>query len=300
MNKITQSHCALFAANLIYAANFTIAKDVMPNYIQPFGFILLRVSGALLLYWLVATIIKNEKVDKRDFPRLLLCGLFGIAINQLLFFKGLNTTSPINAAIMMVCTPILVVIISSFLIKDKIKIVKIVGIVLGLAGAIALIVINHSSSSKIREATFSGDMCVLINATSWAIYLVIVKPLMLKYNTLTVIKWAFLFGFVIVFPFGFGELQAVKWETMSSFIVWEVIFVVVATTFFAYLFNTFALKHLSASVVSIYIYLQPLLAALIAVSLGKDELTFVKVVCTILIFVGVYLVSNSRFDSIKK
>ena len=185
MNKITQSHCALFAANLIYAANFTIAKDVMPNYIQPFGFILLRVSGALLLYWLVAAVIKNEKVDKKDFPRLFLCGLFGIAINQLLFFKGLNTTSPINAAIMMVCTPILVVIISSFLIKDKIKIVKIVGVVLGLAGAIALIVTSHASSSKIGEATFSGDMCVLINATSWAIYLVIVKPLMLKYNTLT-------------------------------------------------------------------------------------------------------------------
>jgi drug/metabolite transporter (DMT)-like permease len=293
MNKTVQSHLALFTANLIYAANFSIAKDVMPKYIQPFGFILLRVSGALLLYWLVASVATKDKMERKDVPRAILCGLFGIAINQLLFFKGLNITTPINAAIMMVCTPLLVVIISAFLIREKMRPVKILGVMLGLAGAVSLILLHPAHPGSFGKSTLPGDICVLVNATSWAIYLVIVRPLMIKYDTLTVIKWAFLFGFIFVLPFGYSDLRAVQWGTMTNSIVWEVIFVVVATTFFAYLFNTFALKHVSASVVSIYIYLQPLLAALIAVSLGKDELNAVKIISTVLIFVGVYLVSYS-------
>ena len=299
MNKTVLAHVSLLMANLIYAINYTFAKDVMPNYIQPSGFILLRVIGALSLFSFVYFVFVNEKIHKKDVTKFIICGLFGVAINQLLFFEGLNLTTPINAAIIMTCNPILVIIMSFLILKDMMTFKKVLGIVLGILGASSLIL--NSGSVNLSSDFQIGNLFVFINATSYAIYLVLVKPLMKKYKPITVMFYVFSFGFLFVIPFGAYDLSRVKWMEIPSVIYLEIIFVVVCTTFIAYLLNAFALKKLTPSTVSVYIYLQPIFAALFAILLMSDTISNQKIISCAIIFLAVYMVSvSSKTKSNKK
>jgi drug/metabolite transporter (DMT)-like permease len=289
LKRIFFAHIALFIVNLIYALNYTIAKDVMPGYIEPSGFILLRVLCGVFLFSFFFFLFIKESVEKKDFFRLALCGLFGVAINQLFFFEGLNLTTPINAAIIMTVNPVLVIIISALLIGEKITFKKIIGIVLGIIGAGALIL--NSGSVSFDNDFFIGNLLVLINATSYAIYLVLVKGLMKKYNPLTVMFFVFLFGLFFVLPFGYQDLNTVNIHSFTNDIYLKILFVVVCTTFIAYLLNAFALKSLNPSIVSIYIYLQPVLASVIAILYNSDTIDYIKIVSSIFIFIAVFLVS---------
>lgn len=291
-----KAHLLLFAANLIYGINYTVAKDVMPGYIAPSGFVLLRVVGATLLFWCLAHFIKKEKIEKKDLSRFILCGFFGVAANQVMFFEGLSLTTPINASIIMITTPVLVLLIASWLIKEKITLNKTLGIFLGISGALTLILIKPGQTGFFSSETAVGDILIFMNATSYAIYLAIAKPLIIKYNTFTVIKWVFLFGLLMVIPIGFKELSEVNWIIIPQPIWMAILFVIVCTTFLAYLFNNFALKMVSPSLVSAYIYLQPLLAAVIALYYGKDSLDWIKILAAVLIFTGVYLVSKPKAE----
>lgn len=296
LGKKFWAHAAILGANIIYGLNYSIAKDVMPEFIQPFGFIFCRVSGALLLFWMFAQFAEKEKVSERDLALMAVCGAFGVASNQLMFFYGLNLTSPINAAIILTCNPILVLLISALVIRERITSRKIIGIGVGLTGAVGLILFKEASA--LSSDSFIGDLFVLLNAISYAIYLVLVKPMMQKYKPMTVIKWVFLFGFIYVLPFGWNQFHEIEWETFTTNIWWAFAFVVVVTTFLAYFFNVFGLKELSPSVVSIYIYSQPLIASIMAIALQKDELSFEKILAALFIFSGVYLVSTKK--SVKK
>jgi len=291
MNATLKAHLSLLAANLIYAASFTIAKLVTPEYIKPFGLVLLRGLGATPLFWLMGAFVIRERTEQRDIPRLLMLGIFGVVINQLLFIKGLSLTSPISAAIMMITTPIIVLLIAGLLIKERITGVKLSGVFIGFAGAVMLMSASHYSASKSDNAF--GDLLIFINAISWGTYLVLVKPYMKKYHTITILRWAFLSGLVIIFPFGWKDLSEVKWNTLNNNTWLCIIFIVIGTTFFAYLLNVYALKALSPSVVSAYIYLQPFLAAAIAMAWGSDKADWVKAFSALLIFTGVYLVSRT-------
>ena len=263
--NINKAHIALFIANLIYGINYSLAKDVMNGFIEPFGFIFIRAGVAMLLFWFVSFFFRKGKIqiERKDFLRLSICGFFGVALNQLMFFKGLDFTSPINAGIIMTMNPIFVIIIASFILKEKITFIKIIGIVLGILGALTLIIVKSEASFSFQSTI--GDIFVLINAISYGIYLVLVKPLMQKYNTIDIIKWVFTFGFAFVFSFGFGEFSEISWSGFSTKIWLELAFVVVCTTFIAYFFNIYALRNLSPSVVSIYIYLQPVLATIFSI-----------------------------------
>jgi drug/metabolite transporter (DMT)-like permease len=284
-------HLALFGANLIYGVNYTIAKIALPEHIQSFGFIFIRVSVALLLFWAFHLHFK-EKVQRKDIPRLMACGLFGVAINQLFFFMGLSITTEINASLIMITTPILIIIFSHFILKEKITLRKVTGITFGALGAFLLIGFGRNFS--FGSSTSLGDLFIFINASSYALYLVIVKPLMKKYHPLTVIKWVFLFGYIFIFPFGLNNFLSIQWANFTWEVWASVLFVVIFTTFFAYLLNIFALSKVNASVVSIYIYSQPLIATLVAILAGNDQLTLIKIISAICIFAGVYLVSFQR------
>ncbi len=291
-NKAVLSHLALFSANLIYAITFIVAKDVMGGYVSPIAFILMRATGATILFWIIHQMFIREKVDKKDWKWLILCGFFGVAFNQMMFFKGLHLTTPINAAVTMTSTPILVFLSAIYLGQEKLNLRRGVGILLGAVGAITLILM---STSQLRaENPTLGNFLVFVNAVSYAIYLVLAKPLMARYNPVTVIKWAFTIGWVMILPFGIEGLLEVVWTDMSSNIIWSIVFVVVGTSFLAYLFNIIALKNLRASTVSFYIYLQPLLATVIALSIGVESLNSLKVLSGIAIFIGVFLVSYQR------
>ena len=285
---------ALFGANLIYGASYTVAKEAMPEYILPFAFILIRVTSSVLLFWLIWTSLIRERIARADLLRLAACGLFGVAINQMLFFKGLSITTPINAAIIMTSNPVVVMLFSLWILKEAITMQKTFGLLLGLSGAALLI--TAGSDFSFGSETFEGDIYVFLNASSYALYLVIVKPLMARYHPITVITWIFTFGFVYVLPFGFEEFISVDWSAFTPKIWAAVAFIVLFTTFLAYLLNVSALKELSPTIVSYYIYLQPLLAAIVALYFEKDQLTWINIGASMLIFAGVYLVSSGKTE----
>jgi len=264
MDRIARAHLALFAVNFIYGVNYVVAKGLMPQVIGPSGFILLRVAGALLLFWM-AWAFRPERIDWSDLGRLALCALFGVAVNQLMFFHGLMRTTPINASIIMVATPILVLTMSAVLLGERLGPAKVIGVLLGAAGATVLILFGGAVD---QGASVLGDLFILINASSFAIYLVMVKPLMLRYGAVTVMAWTFLIGAVLVLPFGTGELLAVHWSALSAAQAWALVFVVVGVTFVAYLLNTWALRHVDPGVVGTFIYLQPVLAATLGAFMG--------------------------------
>jgi len=292
---MSKRNWALLSATLvsiIYGVTFTIAKDVMPKYIEPFGFISLRVGGSVILFWLISFLGPKEKIALTDFPRIIAAALFGVAINMLTFFKGLSYTSPIMGAVLMVTTPMIVLLLSSVLMKERMKKQKIFGIVLGLSGTIALILYGKSVVNA-PNATL-GNLLVFINAVSYGFYLIIVKKLMDKYNAFTFVKWIYTFGFLMVLPFGWNEFQIVNWHNIPDTIYWKIGFVVVFSTFLTYLLNLISMRELNPTIVSVFIYLQPLFATVFAVSLGKDELSWVKLFSALLIFIGVYLVTLKK------
>jgi drug/metabolite transporter (DMT)-like permease len=284
--------------SLIYGVTFTIAKDVMPQFIQPFGFILMRVGGSVLLFWLVWLFLilqnpkTNEKIDKADFPRIILAAFFGVALNMLTFFKGLSYTSPISAAVIMVTTPMIVLLLSSIIMKEKMQKQKFLGIVFGLFGTAFLILYGKSVSNASNSSL--GNFLVFVNALSYGFYLIIVKKLMNKYNAFTFVKWIYLFGFLIVLPFGYNEFQAINWTIIPDLIYWKISFVIVFSTFFTYLLNLLSMRELKPTTVAVFIYLQPVFATIFAIGLGKDNLNYVKIIAAILIFIGVYLVTKKK------
>jgi drug/metabolite transporter (DMT)-like permease len=292
---MSNRNLALLGATLvsiIYGVTFTIAKDVMPKYIDSYGFILLRVGGSTLLFWLVWLFMPKEKIDSADFPRIIAAAFFGVALNMLTFFKGLSLTSPISASVIMVSTPMIVLVLSAIIMKERIKKRMVLGILLGLIGTASLILYGKSIGDSSQSGF--GNFLVLINAISYGFYLIIVKKLMNKYNAFTFVKWIYLFGFFMVLPFGWSQFTSVEWCFTPTIIYWKIGFVVVISTFLTYLLNLLSMKELKPTTVAVFIYLQPLFATIFAVSLGKDELNLIKAVSAILIFAGVYLVTQKK------
>ena len=286
-------HSALLLANLIYGANYGIAKAVMPQYIEPFAFIFSRVFFGTLLFWLFNLSINNkEKIARKDIPLLALCGLLGVAANQLLFFSGLNLTTPINASLIQTLVPVMVLLIAAVLINERITWRKVLGVVLGLTGAGLLI--TNKEELNFGNEQFTGDLLIILNSASYAAYLVLAKPLMAKYKAQTVIKWVFFFAMLVVVPFTYNDFMAVNWAELPLEAWLAIIYVVVFTTFLAYLLNTWALHYVNSSVVGIYAYLQPLFATIMAISLGQDTFTLEKGIYSLFIFAGVYLVSRKE------
>jgi len=288
MTDSVKAHVSLFSAQVIYALNYSIAKDLMPTYIGPGALVMLRVMGACLLFWTVSLFVKEGKPAKGDFLKFLLLAVFGVACNQLCFIFGLNLTYPINSAIIMTSNPIVVTVFTLIVLKERITIFKVSGILLGICGALTLMLMSGKTFGFGNE-TAMGDLLTLINSTSWAVFVVMAKPYMQKYHTVTVMKWIFFFGLFFVTPFGITDLKQTDFSAFTTQAWLALIFVVVATTFLAYLLNTYALKALSPSTVSAYIYMQPFLATIFALIFGKDELTLYKILAGSLIILGVYL-----------
>lgn len=291
MNGRILAFIAASVATLIYGANYTIAKDVMPAFVKPFGFIVLRVFGAMVLFWLLSLFVKREKITKKDFVGIFFAAIFGAGFNMLVFFKGLNLTTPIDASVIMVLTPIIVFVLSIIFLKETIISHRIAGVIIGLIGALVLIVYGTSSGLNAPNI-FLGNIYVILNATFYGIYLVIIKKLMTKYHPINLIKWVYLFGFFIVLPFGFQEFTEINWTSMPNLIRYKVLYVVVFATFTVYLCNLIALTKLKVTTVGVFIYLQPVVATIFALLLGSDTLNTVKLVASAIIFVGVYLVSK--------
>lgn len=298
MKQRTFALIVVSIATLIYGVNYTIAKEVMPIYVKPFGFILIRVIGATAIFWMLSLFVKSQKIDKSDYKKILIASFFGIGLNMLSFFKGLSLTTPISASVMMVTSPIMVLIFSSILIKKNIGKQRILGIIIGLIGAILLITFGNSQDTEATNSNW-GNFLVFVNATSYGLYLVISKKLIEKYHPITLVKWMYLFGLIFTIPFGYNELKEVVWQEMPTNIYWNIGFVVVFTSCVTYLFNLYGLSKLKPTTVSVFIYLQPVIATIYALIVGSDSLNLVKIGATLLIFSGVYLVTKQVENSVK-
>ena len=288
MNPRAIALLAATAASAIYGINHTIAKGLMPDVIQPFGFIFLRVSGAAFLFWIIGFFFPSEKIDRSDWFRIVACATFGMTLNMLMFFKGLSLSSPINSSVVITLVPVLLLIMSAVFLKEKITWMKSIGIGLGLIGALMLILFGAKTQPNAPNIPL-GNILFIINAISYSIYLIIVKPLVAKYSSITLMKWFFIFAFIINIPIGFSEFQSVNWSQLSLSVIWQLVFVVVGTTFLTYLFNIYALKQLRSSTIGAFIYLQPVLATFFAVLVGADILNSLRIGAAVLIFTGVYL-----------
>jgi drug/metabolite transporter (DMT)-like permease len=298
MNKQVQVHASLFVVALIYGSNYSIAKEVMPEYVGPFGLILIRVVSAAIFFGLLSRLVTKEKiVGRADNLRVIACGVTGIAVNQLCFFAGLNLTAPINAALLMVIIPVVVLLFSALLLKERVGWRKVTGIGVAFLGALLLI---SNSRSEGTTGNMYGDLLIILNAMSFGMYLVLVKPLMQKYKAITIVSRVFTVGAIIVVPFGFQQALEPSYSTMPNSIWLAIVFMVVAVTILTYLLNTWSLRYANPSLVGAYIYLQPVLAIIIAIALGKDVFTFQKAAYALLIFAGVYLVSHAKQNVVRK
>ena len=297
------AHIALFAVNMLYGASHILAKGVMPSYLTPSVFILFRVFGAAILFWLILSVSRSFKIERKDWIRLVGCGLFGVTVNQLFFFHGLNLSSSVNSGIIMAFNPIMVVILSGFALKEKITPIRLTGILIGAAGAVLLTLTGEKTVSE----TSLGDLYLLINSFSYAVYLVLAKPLMKKYSPLLVITWVFTIGlgFLFLYPPVLKEFYATNFNSIPSDVWIKIVYVVVGVTFLTYLLTMFGLKYLSPSVSSSYIYFQPVMVigfAFLFLYLGiaddyTSSITLRKIIYMLLIFLGVYLSGKSSVKS---
>ncbi len=291
MNKRILALLAALGATTIYGLNHTIAKGVMPVYVKPFGFIFLRVIGATALFWGISFFGPKEHIEKKDWGRLVLAAVLGMAINMLSFFKGLELSTPINSAVLITISPIIVVLLSAFILKEKISRKKGFGIALGFVGALTLVLFGAELRQDAPNIPL-GNLLFIVNAVAYASYLIVAKKLVEKYHPFTLMKWLFTIAIVINLPITFPEFLEIQWHSMPLWVYGSIAFVVVCTTFLTYLFNIFAMTELKASTVGAFIYLQPLFGIGFALSSGKDSLGLVQVIATVLVLLGVYLAST--------
>ncbi len=291
MSKRVWALLAATTASLIYGINHTLAKGVMPDHIKPNGFIFLRVVGAASLFWIVSLFLKTEKIDRKDWIRILFCTICGMVINMLFFFKGLNLSTPINSSVIITISPIVLFVLSALFIREKITVQKSIGALMGLIGALVLVIFTSPTALNAPNIPL-GNTFFIINLISYSVYLIAVRPLTAKYNSITLMKWFFLFAVVINFPICFSEFNEVVWVELPFEAIWKMVFVVVGTTFLTYLLNIYALKELSASTLGVFIYLQPVIGISYAILLGVDELNLINLLSIILVFIGVYIVTK--------
>lgn len=293
MSEAVKVHLSLFTVALIYGANYVIAKGVMPEYLGASGFVFIRIATAAVLFNVVSVLRRSKEriKDKKHYIQMAIAALFGVAANMLLFFHGLAFTSPTNASVLMSNAPVFVLVFSVLVLKDSIRWKQALGIILAGIGAVLLI---GGTGFDFNTSNAKGDLMVLVNATSFAFYLVYGKRLLKTYSALFVIRHLFVFGLIYALPFAISDLRSAQFSAFPQEIWIAIVYVAIMTTFVAYLLNAWAVQKATPNLVGSYIYLQPVIATAIAVGLGTQALSHQKVIFALIIFTGVYLVNSNR------
>ena len=280
----------MLGVTVVFGLHYIIAKSMMPDYLSPLQMVFIRLMGGALLFWIFQRFFIREKVERRDLMKLALCGFVGLTMNVGLFYVGLNYTTPVDASVIHVSNPILVLILAAILLKEKITALKLSGIVLGIAGS--LILILWGRHLQLGGQTALGNVLVTLNMVCYSLYLVILKPLVGKYHTMTILKWVSLFGFLCIIPISFNSMLSITFSHFDWYGWAALFYIIVITTFLIYLLINYALKHLTPTTVSYYTYLQPVFAAVTSVTVGMERITLPKIIAALLIFTGVYLVTG--------
>ncbi len=292
MTTKTKAHIALVATNIFFALNFTTVKYLINGgFIKSFGLNLIRVGVAAFLLWVLYIFNPHKSfIKKKDYARFLLCAVTGVAINQLAFIKGLSLTYSIHASLLLLITPILITFIAAWVLKERLTNNKLLGLALGIAGAMVLILAKDRSGNP--GNVFLGDLLIIVNAIFYTFYFVLVKPLMLNYNPVAVLRNVFTVGFFIILPFCWTEFAQINWQSYGPKEFANLALITIPGTFCAYLFNIYGIKNLGASTAGNYIYTQPFFAAALAIGFLGEELSAYKIIAGLLIFAGVYLANK--------
>jgi drug/metabolite transporter (DMT)-like permease len=292
MSRTLKAHLSLASITLIFGFHYAIAKGLMPVYLQPMQLLFLRFLGGTIMFWIYYQLFVHEKVEKKDLLLLALCALTGFALNQSFFYEGLNLTTPVDASLIHILNPILVMIFASILIREKITWLKILGIFIGCSGAVVLILYGKTVSMSTNS--FAGNIYVFLNMVFYALYLVLIKPMAMKYHPITILMWVSFFGFLFILPFSIRGITNMHLQTLTTGAWLAVAYIIVLNTFVAYILINLAMKVVTASTVSYYSYFQPVIASVASISLGNEIITWPKIFAAMLIFGGVYLVSRKN------
>jgi drug/metabolite transporter (DMT)-like permease len=293
MTRNAKAHTAVLGANFIFGANYAVVKYITPSFLHPFALNVVRILVSLSLFWFLFLFKPGKvKILKKDIPRFILCALTGVVINQIFFIKGVSLTTSIHSALLSLATPIFITLIAAWLLREGFTLLKFTGLVLGIGGATMLILLKDNSHKG--NDILLGDIMVIINAISYAFYLVLVRPLMKTYSGIQVLRWIFTFGSLVILPFGMQEFLATNWQAFGLSQWMALGFVAVGATFLAYLLNVYGISAIGASATGAYIYTQPVFAAVIAIIFAGEHFSLVKLIAAILIFTGVYLANLKK------
>jgi drug/metabolite transporter (DMT)-like permease len=287
-------HVLILIVNILFAINITISKSLLPDQISPEGLTLLRMLFASVMFWITSLFTTREHVTRKDLGLLFLCSMTGIALNQGLFLFGLSQTSPIDASIISTSSPIFVMILAAIVLKEPITRLKAFGVMLGATGAIALIL--SSIQVATGQSNLFGNLLCITSSFSYSIYLVIAKPITQRYSSVTMMKWMFLFSAIVISPFTYQNLLdtpafhgAISFQNIAS-----ILYVLIGATFIPYLLIPMSLKRIRPTTMSMYNYIQPMGASTIAIIIGQDTFSIVKLIAAAFVFGGVYMVTQSK------
>ncbi len=283
----------IFAANILFAINMPVSRSLTPDWLHPLALSFLRISFAWISFHILSLLmVKRVRFTFHEHLRLLLCGFLGTAANQISFITGLARTSPVDASLIITVTPILTMLFAALIIKEPITFKKVAGVFAGLTGAFLILYNSHNVAGSLTTGTLKGNLIVLVSSFVFALYLVVVRPLMLKYPPVEVMKWSFLYGTVMAAPFCIKHLGFKPGADTVQYL--QLGYTLVFGTFISYLLVSLSQKLLRPTTVSMFNYVQPLIASFIAIVIGQDVFNWNKPLSSILIFTGVYLVIKSK------
>lgn len=291
MNKNIQGHLFALTANILWGLMAPIGKSALVEF-SALSVTTFRMVGAAACFWLLSLFCKHEQVDHRDMLKIFFAALFALVFNQGVYIFGLSLTSPIDASIVTTTLPIVTMIVAAVYLKEPVTHKKVLGIFVGAMGAFILIMSSQGAESG--NGSIIGDLLCLLAQISFSVYLTVFKSLSQRYSPITLNKWMFVYASMCYIPFSYRDVATIEWNGVSTAALLQVGYVVVGGSFLAYIFIMSAQRLLRPTVVSMYNYMQPIVASTAAIILGLGMFTPEKGIAIVLVFLGVYIVTQSK------
>lgn len=290
-NKNLHGHLFALTANVMWGLMSPIGKSALQEF-SAISVTTFRMVGAAAAFWILSIFCKQEHVDHRDMLKIFFASLFALVFNQGVYIFGLSMTSPIDASIVTTTLPIVTMIIAAIYLKEPITNLKVLGIFVGAMGALTLILSSQTAGSG--NGSIIGDLLCLVAQISFSIYLTVFKGLSQKYSPITLNKWMFIYASMCYIPFSYQDVAGIQWAEVSTAAYAQIGYVVIGGSFLAYIFIMTAQRLLRPTVVSMYNYMQPIVASIAAIIMGLGVFGWEKGIAIALVFLGVYIVTKSK------
>ena len=293
--KILTGHLACFVAYAIFGVNIIVCKDLTGGkLISPIAIFTLRSLGAGALFWILSIFLPKEKVELRDMPKIFLAAFLGYFVTQLTFLVAIPEITPMHCSIISSLSPIYTMFIAALVLKEPITFRKAGGVLLSLSGILFLIFNNTGNAGGGMESSIFGIVLMIINGFAFSLYLGAFRPLIARYSIITFMKWIFLFSAIMSLPLSLKEIATLQWNTIPQVQLWELAFLIICATCICYFLIPLGQKRIRPTLVSMYSYVQPIIATAISIVAGMEVLSWQKILAAVMVFAGVFVVSQSK------